>query len=90
VPAPPTTTTLRAWGWNGLGQLGDDSTVQRNFAVLAPGSATTVSPAGGGYHSLSLRGDGTVMAVGWNGVGQLGTAPLPTGTRSASSQGSMT
>jgi uncharacterized delta-60 repeat protein len=72
IPAPETGTTIRAWGWNGLGQLGDDSTVQRNIAVPAPGSATTVTPAGGGYHSLSLRGDGTVMAAGWNGVGQLG------------------
>lgn len=72
IPAPDTSTTIRAWGWNGLGQLGDDSTVQRNLAVPSPGSATTVAPAGGGYHSLGLRGDGTVLAAGWNGVGQLG------------------
>jgi uncharacterized delta-60 repeat protein len=72
IPAPEAGTTIRAWGWNGLGQLGDDSTVQRNLPVPAPGSATTVTPAGGGYHSLSLRDDGTVLAAGWNGVGQLG------------------
>jgi uncharacterized delta-60 repeat protein len=72
ILAPDTSTTIRAWGWNGLGQLGDDSTTQRNVAVPAPGSGTAVAPAGGGYHSLSLQGDGTVLAVGWNGVGQLG------------------
>jgi uncharacterized delta-60 repeat protein len=72
VRVPDGSTTIQAWGWNGLGQLGDDSTTQQNLAVPAPGSGTVAIPAGGGYHSLSLQGDGTVLAVGWNGVGQLG------------------
>ena len=72
IEVPDTSTTIRAWGWNGLGQLGDDSTTQRMTPVPAPGSTSVATPAGGGYHSLSLQGDGTVLAVGWNGVGQLG------------------
>jgi alpha-tubulin suppressor-like RCC1 family protein len=72
VLSPDTSTTLRAWGWNGLGQLGDNSTEQRNLAVPSFGSTRAVAPAGGGYHSLSLRADGIVLASGWNGVGQLG------------------
>jgi uncharacterized delta-60 repeat protein len=72
IAAPDTSTTIRAWGWNGLGQLGADSTLQQNVAVPAPGTTGAVTPAGGGFHSLSLQGDGTVLAVGWNGVGQLG------------------
>jgi alpha-tubulin suppressor-like RCC1 family protein len=72
IVAPDSSTAIRAWGWNGLGQLGDDSTMQRNIPVPAPSSETTVLPAGGAYHSLTLQGDGTVLAVGWNAVGQLG------------------
>ena len=72
IPAWDTSTTVVAWGWNGTGQLADDSTTQRSIAVPAPGSARTVTPAAGGAHSLSLRGDGVVLGAGWNGVGQLG------------------
>ena len=31
-----------------------------------------VAIAGGGYHSLALKSDGTVWAWGYNGYGQLG------------------
>lgn len=31
-----------------------------------------VAIAGGGYHSLALKSDGTVWAWGWNAYGQLG------------------
>ena len=72
IAAVDTNTTVKAWGWNWLGQLGDDSTTQRNIAVPVPGSASSVIPAGGAYHSLSLRDDGTVLAAGWNNLGQLG------------------
>src|SRR5215207_9037940 len=68
---------LLAWGANGTGQLGDNSTLQRNLptpvtstGVLA--GKTILSVAGGGSHTLALCSDGTVAAWGENTSGQLG------------------
>ncbi|MEA2828019.1 MAG: hypothetical protein QOG43_2458 [Actinomycetota bacterium] len=69
--------TVSAWGLGHVGQLGRGSTV----------SASTPGPVGGGlsgvtaisagvFHSLALRGDGTVWAWGWNAYGQLGDGSL--------------
>jgi alpha-tubulin suppressor-like RCC1 family protein len=68
-----------AWGWgdNTWGQLGTGapgggtcSCAVRPARVTALGSVTTL--AGGWYHSLARRADGTVWAWGANGNGQLG------------------
>ncbi len=64
--------TVRAWGSNGVHQLGDGSTVDRATPVVVPGLSAISSVAGGGYHSVAVRRDGAVVAWGWNGVGQLG------------------
>jgi hypothetical protein len=70
VPTPPAG-TVRAWGWNGVGQLGDGTTADRRLPS-STGLSGVVAVASGYYHSLALRRDGTVWAWGWNGVGQLG------------------
>lgn len=46
--------TVRAWGWNVVGQLGDGTTVDRHVAVgvFPPGGAKVVI-AGGVYHTLA-------------------------------------
>ena len=72
LPAFAGSTTLTAWGWNWLGQLGDDSNSQRNVAVAVPGPRSVAVPSAGSLQSLSLEGDGTVRAWGWNRLGQLG------------------
>jgi alpha-tubulin suppressor-like RCC1 family protein len=61
-----------AWGNNDYGQVGDGSTTNR--IVLVPVSTLTnvTAIAGGAFHSLALRSDGTVWAWGSNGSGQLG------------------
>ncbi len=72
--------TLAAWGANSNGQLGDNSTTQRQVPVLVDVTAgtstlagkTVVAVAAGGSHSLALCSDGTVAAWGGNGNGQLG------------------
>ncbi|MGI8810769.1 MAG: RCC1 repeat-containing protein [Acidimicrobiales bacterium] len=60
-----------AWGWNGFGQLGDGTTVERHapVRVAVPG---LVAAAGGLFHSLGVDASGSVRAWGWNGLGQLG------------------
>jgi alpha-tubulin suppressor-like RCC1 family protein len=70
--------TVAAWGLNGSGQLGDNTTVQRStpISVIGLGGSGTlqnvVAVAGGANHSLALLSDGTVAAWGMNTNGQLG------------------
>ena len=72
--------TVAAWGWNGYGQLGDNTTTNRLVPVAVNAEAgvsalcgkTVVAIAAGAYHSLALCSDGTVAAWGDNDSGQLG------------------
>ncbi|HEX3623627.1 MAG TPA: hypothetical protein VHT97_15035 [Acidimicrobiales bacterium] len=72
-----------AWGWNGVGQLGDGTTVDSHQPVPVPGLTEVAAIAAGYNHSLAVQ-DGVVMAWGWNALGQLGdgttvnrTTPVP-------------
>ena len=69
--------TVAAWGFNGSGELGDNSTIDSGVPVLVTQTGvlagkTVVSVAAGGAHSLALCSDGTVAAWGSNDSGQLG------------------
>lgn len=64
--------TVWAWGANGSGQLGDNSTTPRTSPVAVPGLTTAVAIAAGRTHSLALLADGTVKAWGLNTDGQVG------------------
>ncbi len=79
--------TVRAWGDNSFGQLGDGATCTTpescsyELAVTvtkADGSPLTgvKAIAAGDYHALALAIDGTVWAWGYNGSGQLGVGDL--------------
>lgn len=64
---------VMAWGYNGFGQLGDDTTTNRDEAVLVRGELSLVAAISAGEgHSLALLKSGKVMAWGDNGAGQLG------------------
>ena len=58
------------------GQLGDGTTKDSyRFVQVITGGATAI--AAGGYHSMVLMQDGSVLAAGYNNAGQLGDG-MPT------------
>lgn len=67
--------TVRAWGWNHFGQLGDGTTrtwYPPSAPVRVRGLGEVTAIAAGSSHSLALRKDGTVWAWGRNVDGELG------------------
>ena len=64
--------TVRAWGENFAGQVGDGTTTERYVPVAVAGLSNVVEVAAGYDHSLARLADGTVMAWGGNNAGQLG------------------
>ncbi len=68
--------TVWAWGGNAVGQLGDETTINRSAPVRVsgltnvPGGVRAV--AAGLQFSVALKNDGTVWAWGVNDAGQLG------------------
>jgi Regulator of chromosome condensation (RCC1) repeat/IPT/TIG domain len=69
--------TVRAWGWNEAGQLGDGEGglpyASKDEPVPVAGLVEAVAISAGEEHSLALLADGTVRAWGQNDYGQLGT-----------------
>lgn len=56
--------TVRAWGQNWAGQLGDGTTTERHTPVVVVGLNGVVALAGGLVQSYALKSDGTVWAWG--------------------------
>jgi alpha-tubulin suppressor-like RCC1 family protein len=56
--------TVRAWGFNRWGQVGDGTTVNRATPVVVTGVRDAVAVAAGRDFSLALLNDGSVMAWG--------------------------
>lgn len=67
-----TSGVLYAWGYNGFGQLGDNTTSSRLSPVTVIGGITNWSQISAGYrHSLGLTAAGILYAWGRNDNGQL-------------------
>ena len=64
--------TVRTWGYNYYGQLGDTTTMNRSTPVQLPGLSAVVAISAGYGHSVALKEDGTVWTWGGNWAGQLG------------------
>lgn len=84
--------SVRSWGMNGVGQLGDGSTTDRYSPGAVTGLTSGVTQiAAGTTTAYVLRADGTMNAWGQNDKGQVGdgstarrrltpvAVPLPTG-----------
>jgi alpha-tubulin suppressor-like RCC1 family protein len=64
--------TVRAWGNNGNGQLGNGTKNDRSTPAPVPGLSGVVAVAAGSAHSLALLADGRLFAWGRHLDGQLG------------------
>ena len=64
--------TVWAWGLNGVGEIGDGTTINRTNPVQITALSNIVAVSGGDWHSSALGSDGTVWKWGRNDVGQLG------------------
>ena len=67
--------TVRCWGDNTLGQIGDGTASKRSTPTPALKVTDVVSVAAGGYHTCALRRDSTVVCWGINENGQAGPGP---------------
>jgi alpha-tubulin suppressor-like RCC1 family protein len=70
--------SLRAWGDNSTGQLGDGTMVSRSTPspTMAPADAEEI--VGGAFHTCARLTDGTVSCWGSHRGGQLGLGPIST------------
>jgi len=72
-PVPPVRPgSIRAWGYNGHGELGVGDTTDRHTPVAVKDLTTVTAIATGDNHTLALLADGSVQAWGSNDHGQLG------------------
>jgi alpha-tubulin suppressor-like RCC1 family protein len=64
--------SVKCWGWNYYGQLGDGTNTWKSTPVSVYGLSNVVSISGGKYHTCALLSDGTVKCWGYNADGELG------------------
>ena len=74
--------SVKCWGDNTAGQLGDGTTTNSAAPVAVSGITNAVAMAAGGYQSCAVLDSGSIQCWGWNAHGQLGNdsttdSPLP-------------
>ena len=63
---------VKCWGWNNIGQLGDNSTTDRHTPVAVLALTDAVAIAAGGEHTCALLSTGGAKCWGGDSNGQLG------------------
>jgi hypothetical protein len=64
--------TLWSWGYNYYGELGDESTINKNIPTKIGNETDWKEISTGAYHSLGIKTDGSLWSWGYNIFGQLG------------------
>lgn len=64
--------TVKCWGYNASGQLGNSTTTDSSTPVMVSGLTNAVAVAVGDQSSCAVLGDGTARCWGKNQYGQLG------------------
>jgi len=64
--------SLRIWGKNDQGQLGDGTVINRSLPTLIPSAVPFQKIKASRVHSLAIKDDGTLWSWGNNDFGQLG------------------
>jgi alpha-tubulin suppressor-like RCC1 family protein len=64
--------SVKCWGWNADGQLGDGSAAARSTPVAVSGLSGATQVSTGDSFACALLAGGTVKCWGYNGGGQLG------------------
>jgi alpha-tubulin suppressor-like RCC1 family protein len=72
--------TVYAWGANGFGQLGDDSTIDSHSPRAVVGLTGAVKISAGGGFMLAVDSSGAVWSWGLNSSGELGNGTTGPGT----------
>ncbi len=66
--------TVKCWGYNDSGELGNATNTDSNIPVNVTGITTAVAISNGQFHSCAIISGGTVKCWGGNTFGQLGNA----------------
>jgi alpha-tubulin suppressor-like RCC1 family protein len=65
--------SVKCWGYNDHGQIGDNSQINRNTPVLISSLAGMIGMSSANHTTCALKSDGTPWCWGWGGFGMLGT-----------------